>query len=434
MPPSLSAAATPRGDAAHARTRAAMERAVRDGAPGVLVTVAAGEDRWAGTAGLAHRATGRRLRSAADHFRVGSITKTFTATLVLRLEAEGRLSIDDTVETCLPGVVRGNGHDGRRITVRQLLNHTSGVYNHLNDPALHQIGPTWLEHRHQTWTPAELPAVAMSNPPPAAPSVRFVYSNTTPNYLLAALIVEKITGSTYERELRRRIIATLQLRGTRETLPRPSGRAYSTDQIQAPLPGVNVTEFNPSPLRASGEMISTAYDLDRFYEALLAGRLLPRAQLRRVTTTLPVGTDAHGLGLFRMTTSCGTELWGHQRGAGYGFEALSVAHPRHPPPDDPVLQHRPSGAPGRGGPRGRGRGVLPALLTRPRRVTQYPARTGEAIGHPRPGAQTRRSETRRPLLTAPRGVSALRGTERPDPGPEPTYRRSRGRRRTARGV
>lgn len=321
-----SAAAVPDGDSTHAPTRAAMERAVRDGAPGVLVTVADGEDRWAGTAGVADRET-KRPPYPADHFRVGSITKTFTATLVLQLEAEGRLGIDDTVEKHLPGVVRGHGHDGRHITVRQLLNHTSGVYNYLNDPALHQIGPIWLEHLHETWTTAELLAVAMSKPPPAAPGKRFVYSNT--NYLLAALIVEKITGHSYEDELHRRIIAPLRLRGTsspgtHETLPRPSGQAYSTAQIQTPPPGVDVTEFNASPLRASGEIISTADDLDRFYDALLDGRLLPRAQLREMTATIPVGADAHGLGLFRMTTSCGIELWG-QRGGGYGFEALSVS-------------------------------------------------------------------------------------------------------------
>ncbi|MQY10002.1 D-alanyl-D-alanine carboxypeptidase [Streptomyces sp. RB5] len=329
IPVSAPAAAAPAGvddRPGHARTRAAMERAVRDGAPGVLVTVVDGKNRWTGTAGVADRDTKRPPRSA-DHFRVGSITKTFTATLVLQLEAEGRLSIDDTVETWLPGLVRGNGHDGRRITVRQLLNHTSGVYNYLNDPALHQIGPVWLQHLHETWTPGELLAVAMSKPPAAAPGARFVYSNT--NYLLAALIVERITGNSYEHELHRRIIAPLRLRetsapGTRELLPQPSGRAYSTAQIQAPLPGVDVTEFDASPLRASGELISTADDLNRFYGALLAGRLLPRAQLREMTRTVSAGTDNHGLGLSRMTTSCGIELWG-QRGGGYGFEALTIS-------------------------------------------------------------------------------------------------------------
>jgi D-alanyl-D-alanine carboxypeptidase len=326
VPPAPAAPGGGRHAQPHAATRAAMEQAVRSGAPGVLVAVADGEDRWVGTAGVADRATGRPPHPA-DHFRAGSITKTFTATLVLQLDAEGRLSVDDTVETWLPGVVRGNGHDGRRITIRQLLNHTSGVYNHLNDPDLHQIGPVWLRHRHDTWTPPELLAVAMSQPPPAAPGEAYVYSNT--NYLLAALIVEKVTGNSYEHELRRRLIEPLRLRGTlspgtRETLPRPSGRAYSTEQVQLPPPGVDVTEFNPSALRAGGELISTADDLNRFYEALLAGRLLPEAQLREMTTTGSDGSDGHGLGLARMTTSCGVELWG-QRGGGYGFETLSVS-------------------------------------------------------------------------------------------------------------
>ncbi|MGP4115424.1 serine hydrolase domain-containing protein [Streptomyces sp. 4N509B] len=310
----------------HAATRAAMEQAVARGAPGVLVTVTHGTRRWAGTAGVADRRTGRPPHPA-DHFRVGSITKTFTATLVLLLAAEGRLALEDTVERWLPGVVRGNGHDGRRITIRQLLNHTSGVYNYLNDPALHQIGVTWLRHRHDTWTTPQLLAVAFSQPPPAAPGQAYVYSNT--NYLLAALIVEKVTGNTYEHELHRRILGPLRLKGTvspgtRETLPQPSGRAYSTEQVQLPPPGVDVTEFNPSALRASGELVSTGEDLHRFYHALLTGRLLPRDQLREMTTTVSDGTDDHGLGLTRITTSCGTALWG-QRGGGYGFEALAVS-------------------------------------------------------------------------------------------------------------
>lgn len=91
----------------------------------------------------------------------------FAGTLVQQLEAESRLGVDDTVEKWLPGVVRGNGHDGRCMTVRQLLNHTSGLYDYLNDPAVQQIGPAWLQHLHETWTPGEPPAVAVSKPPPA---------------------------------------------------------------------------------------------------------------------------------------------------------------------------------------------------------------------------------------------------------------------------
>ncbi|MFE7129701.1 serine hydrolase domain-containing protein [Streptomyces sp. NPDC057638] len=336
LSPLASASAAAPGDGegvptSPAATRAAMVEAVRRGAPGVLVTVVDGTDRWTDSVGVADRRTGRPP-VAADHFRVASVTKTFTATLLLQLEAEGRLSVEDTVEKHLPGVVRGHGHDGRRVTVRQLLNHTSGIYNYLNDPALHQYGPAWLTHRHQTWTPEELLAVAMSKPPTAAPGERFVYSNT--NYLLASMIVERITGNSYEHELNQRLITPLGLHGTsspgtRETVPRPSGRAYSTAQTQTPPPGVDVTEFNPSALRAAGEMISTAHDLNHFYGTLLSGRLLPMAQLRTMTTTIPDLTGDHGLGLMRMTTSCGIELWG-QRGGGYGIEVLSVStHDTH---------------------------------------------------------------------------------------------------------
>ncbi|MBH1937696.1 beta-lactamase family protein [Streptomyces sp. AV19] len=324
------AAAEPDTGGAHDSTRAAMDAAVRRGVPGVLAGAFEDGRRWTGSAGIADDGTKRAPRPE-DRFRAGSITKTFLATVVLQLEAEGRLRIGDTVEKWLPGVVRGNGNDGSKITVRQLLNHTSGLYEYLKDPAPHYGGKEWLAHRYDTWKPEQLAAVAMSHRPDFAPGTKHVYTNT--NYLLTALIVERASGHSYESEVRRRIIEPLGLRGTTlpgtsSRLPQPSGRAYKLfpDDLNTVY---DVTEYNPSLIRGASDLITTTGDLDRFCTALLRGTLLPPAQLKEMTTTDPV-TDGYGLGLFTLTTSCGVKLWGHNGSfAGTETWALSTRDTRH---------------------------------------------------------------------------------------------------------
>ncbi|MFD0428038.1 serine hydrolase domain-containing protein [Streptomyces zhihengii] len=128
-------------------------------------------------------------RGHGDRFRIGSITKTFTATVLLRLVAEGRLTLEDTVERWLPGMVTGNGHDGSAVTVRRLLDHTSGIHSHTNDqPAL---------SRQASYTPGELVAIALSHPADFPAGTGWAYSNT--NYVLAGLIVERVTGRGWPR-------------------------------------------------------------------------------------------------------------------------------------------------------------------------------------------------------------------------------------------
>ncbi|MEU6528237.1 serine hydrolase domain-containing protein [Streptomyces sp. NPDC046928] len=313
------AVATPSGTG-HAATRAAAEAVVEAGVPGVTVTARDGRGSWSATPGVGRIGSGKP-RSADDRYRVGSITKTFVATVLLQLEAEGRLSLDDTVEKWLPGLVRGNGHDGRRITLRQLLNHTSGVYDYTADDGFvrdHFMKDGFLEHRYDTKRPGELVAVAMRHEPQFAPGARWSYSNT--NYVLAGLVVEKATGHPYGSEVERRIIRPLRLTatsvpGTRVTMPRPGSRAYGKLAETATGPTYDVTELNPSIAYAAGEMISDSKDLDRFYTALLRGRLLPREQLNEMTTTVPaVANVRYGLGLMRVELSCGVTVWGHGGG------------------------------------------------------------------------------------------------------------------------
>ncbi|GAB2861524.1 serine hydrolase domain-containing protein [Streptomyces deserti] len=248
---------------------------------------------------LAQEGTGTRYAHAgpgisrSDHFRAGSITKTFIATVVLQLAAEHRLSLSDTVERHLPGLVRGSGNDGRALTLRSLLTHTSGLYDFTADTD----GTVPV-------TPLQAVRIALTHPP--ADRGRFSYSNT--NYVLLGLVVDQVTGHSYATEAERRIIAPLGLTGTsfpgsRASLPSPHGRAYAAD-------GTDVTDLDPRVAGAAGEMVTTLADLDRFYAALLGGELLPPRWLREMLDTR-AARGAYGMGLFPEKLPCGTTVWGH---------------------------------------------------------------------------------------------------------------------------
>ncbi|MCX4592014.1 beta-lactamase family protein [Streptomyces sp. NBC_01549] len=332
------AVAAPAGTGRHGATRAAMDAAVKAGVPGVTATARDAGGTWSATAGVDDVRT-HAPRGTADHYRVGSITKTFVSTVLLQLEAEGRLSLDDTVEKWLPGVVRGHGHDGRRITVRRLLNHTSGIFNYTADEDFARtyfLKDGFFDHRYDTKTPEQLVAIAMTHKPLFAPGASWSYSNT--NYVLAGMVIEKVTGHSYASEIRRRIIEPLGLRatsvpGTRTTLPRPSGHAYSKLSRATTGPMYDVTRLNPSLASSAGEMISDSADLNRFYTALLGGRLLPPKQLKEMKTTVKadeIPGARYGLGLIDRELGCGVHVWGHDGGIhGSTSSAVTTADGRH---------------------------------------------------------------------------------------------------------
>ncbi|MER5930872.1 serine hydrolase domain-containing protein [Streptomyces sp. NPDC002054] len=324
-------------DGAHRATRQALEAAVAAGAPGALAVAERGRHTWAGAAGKGDLRTGEK-RQAQDRFRAGSITKTFVATVLLQLEAEGKLSLDDSVEKWLPGLVQGNGHSGRKITLRQLLNHTSGVFSYTEDEAFGQkvFGTGFFRHRYDTWKPEQLVRLAMTHKPYSAPGTGWRYSNT--NYVLVGLVIEKATGNPYAKEVERRILRPLRLDatvlpGTRAGMPEPAGRAYSKLSPDTTGPTHDVTALNPSIAGAAGEIVTDARDLNDFYRALLSGRLLGPRQMRAMTTTVPV-PDApgvgYGLGLMSAKLSCGTEVWGHGGGIhGSSSNAVVTRDARH---------------------------------------------------------------------------------------------------------
>ncbi|MEV7192178.1 serine hydrolase domain-containing protein [Streptomyces sp. NPDC093510] len=323
----------------HTATQRAMDAAVGDGVPGVTGQARDHHRTWTGTSGVGDLTTGRP-RGAEDHYRVGSITKTFVATVLLQLAGEGRLDLDDKVDRWLPGVVRGNGHDGSVITVRQLLNHTSGIYDYYADPDFaraFRLRDGFFEHRYDTWRPEQLVAIAMRYEPYDTPGTSWHYSDT--NYILAGMIIQKVTGHPYTYEVRRRITEPLGLRDTTAPVtdprvPRPSSRAYSKLADDTAGPSYDVTEFNPSAAWTSGGMISDSADLNRFHSALLRGELLPKKQLAEMMTTVSMGAEyggaRYGLGIARRELTCGRQVWGHHGGIlGSTTEAVTTRDGRH---------------------------------------------------------------------------------------------------------
>lgn len=252
--------------------------------------------------------------SRDGRFRIGSATKTFTAAVVLQLVGEGRMSLGDTVEQWLPGVVRGNGNDGSQITVRQLLQHTSGIPDVGPEISALKSADGYRAERFRTFTPEELVGLAMRHPAKFFPGHGWSYSNT--NYILAAVIIRKVTGRSWAREVKDRIIRSLGLRDTSTPgafpfILGPHAQGYAAFGTET---GIDVTELNSSMAVGSGSIISTAHDLNRFYAALLGGRLLAPVQLDEMTTTklAPELGVRYELGLAEIPLPCGGSDFGHR--------------------------------------------------------------------------------------------------------------------------
>ncbi|MFC9506912.1 serine hydrolase domain-containing protein [Streptomyces sp. NPDC057002] len=276
-------------------------------------------------AGESALGTGRPVPDGA-HFRAASVTKSFVAATVLHLAAERRLSLDDTVEHWLPGLVRGHGNDGRRITVRHLLQHTSGLHDYDSTELTGRTAPDFERHRLDHIDPEHLVAAALRHAPdfppanPGDPEPRWSYSNT--GYHLLGAIIEKATGRPWAEEVQARIVRRLGLRGTRVPgddpyLPEPYAHTYH--RFSGSGGYTDTTVRNMAWAGAAGALVSTSRDLDRFFTALLTGELLPPRELAAMRGTVPSNAEhqrftpgmRYGLGLMRQPLSCGGSRWGH---------------------------------------------------------------------------------------------------------------------------
>ena len=261
-------------------------------------------------------------------FRIASTRKAFVATVVLQLVGERRLSLDDTVERWLPGVVRGNGNDGRRITIRQLLQNTSGIHDDLPG---YTTPAEYLQQRYDVYTRDELIARTMRHRPDFAPGDGWSYSNT--GYLLLDAIVEEVTGRSFRQVVDARIVRPLALRtvswpGTSPTLPDPHAQAYELFE------GGDLVDVTEQVSSDPDGIVASTHDLTVFFRALLGGGLLRPAQLTTMEQTVAVSPDidqilpdaGYGLGLIRRPLPCGGVYWGHDGGDG-GFITVTGVTP-----------------------------------------------------------------------------------------------------------
>jgi Tol biopolymer transport system component len=255
-----------------------VARELRTGAESVIVFVSAGDKEYVATGG-ARRPTG------SQRFRVGSVTKTFTATIVLELVEEGTLRLGSTLEDHVPGVIPR----GDEITIRQLLQHRSGLANFTDYPS-------WLERalRSPSTRPIDTLRFAGSKPLVFAPGTQERYSNT--NYIALGLVIEKVTGHSYAKVLEQRIL-------------HPLGLSHTAVPQTRRLPDLDDGGYNPNLPWAAGAIVSNAHDLSRFYSALLSGRILSSATLATMKKTI----ERVGLGIFSTDLQCG-RFWGHAGG------------------------------------------------------------------------------------------------------------------------
>lgn len=285
-----------------------MQETIKIGAPGVLAKTSNKGKISSYTAGVADLSTKKPVKS--DYrFRIGSVTKTFTATTVLQLVGENRVQLDDSIEKWLPGLIQGNGYDGNQITIRQLLNHTSGIAEYLKSKDAD------IMNSKKTYTAEEIVKIGLALPSDFSPGKGWSYSNT--GYVILGMLIEKITGNSYAEEIEKRIIEPLDLPNT--FLPGNSpvipGKNHARGYVKMEETGElkDITYYNPSLANAAGDMISNADDLNKFFSSLLGGKLLKERELKEMLTTVPIEGkgigDGYGLGIYETKLPNGVSVW-----------------------------------------------------------------------------------------------------------------------------
>ncbi|GAA3389447.1 serine hydrolase domain-containing protein [Streptomyces roseoviridis] len=288
---------------------AALNAALAEGAPGAMARYTGPDGVRSRTVGVRDLSTGAPMDIRA-RFRIGSVSKTFSAVVLLQLVEEGRLRLDDPVNRLLPGLLPDD-----RVTVRHLLTHRSGLADYTNAMFEHTV-PGFEAVRNRVFSYQELVDLSLAEPRTTEPGVSYAYSNT--NFVVVGMLIEKLTGRPVADAYERRIIKPLKLRGTSYVHPDTRIKGLHVrghlhpDEAGAPL--VDSTEQTVSWAQSAGAVLSTPADLNTFMSALMRGRLLSPAMLDAMTTVTPTdatGTRSYGLGLRRYELSCGERVFGH---------------------------------------------------------------------------------------------------------------------------
>ena len=318
-------AAPSKGEAESLKSRA--QGLVEAGYPAALAAVSDSKGESAGVAvGKGNLETGQ-VPPMDGEVRIGSNTKTFVAVVVMQMVQEGKVGLDEPIETYLPGLIKGEGIDASRITVRQLLQHTSGLPEHTdyyfssNAAALENI---------QHYIPArDLLDVALSKPAAFEPGTQWSYSNT--NYIVLGMLIERVSQRPVGEQIDQRIIKRLGLSHT--YLPgngekKIRGSHPQGYHINGEGKLEDVTEMDASLPWAAGAMVSTPSELNTFFQAVFDGRLLTQASIDEMKKGVDTGSGGmvYGLGLFGTPLSCGGTSWGHGGGI-FGYETHNAVGP-----------------------------------------------------------------------------------------------------------
>jgi D-alanyl-D-alanine carboxypeptidase len=292
------------GRASKADLDAALKKSFRESdAPGVVAAVQTPQYTWVGALGVADRASGKPMTPEVHH-RIGSVTKTFTATLLLKAADEGLLSLEDTIDSYVKGVPNGD-----KITLRQMSDMTSGIASYTEDE---QWVKEWSSDPTRVWQPEDLARFGIEESPLFDPGTGWFYSNT--NYVLLGLVLEQVTGKPIGQLYQKEIIEPLGLEETSfpngdSAIPEPYDHGYTLQGKSSGSKPIDSTHWSPSEAWTAGEMISTVGDLLVYGRALGTGKglLSPQTQKERLDSFVsdvpplnqpPLKGDlAYGIGL-----------------------------------------------------------------------------------------------------------------------------------------
>ena len=320
-------AAPSKGEAESLKSRA--QGLVEAGYPAALAAVSDSKGESAGVAvGKGNLETGQAPPMDGE-VRIGSNTKTFVAVVVMQMVQEGKVGLDEPIETYLPGLIKGEGIDGSKITVRQLLQHTSGLPEYTDTtPGSGDI----FQVKDHYIPPRDLLDTALGKPAQFEPGAQWKYTNT--NYLVLGMLVERVSQRPVGEQIDERIVKKLGLSHT--YFPAPGDRSIKGTHPQGYHLSAggkleDITEMDPAWGWAAGAMVSTPSELNTFFQAVFDGRLLTQASIDEMKK----GVDAssrfgpgvvYGLGLIGTPLSCGGTSWGHG-GTIHGYQTDNAVGP-----------------------------------------------------------------------------------------------------------
>lgn len=324
----VASAAPSKGEAESLKSRA--QGLLGDGYPAVLAAVTDSKGESAGVAvGKGNLETGQAPPMDGE-VRIGSNTKTFVAVVVMQMVQEGKVGLDEPIEAYLPGLIKGEGIDGSRITVRQLLQHTSGLPEYTDTtPGSGDI----FQVKDHYIPPRDLLDTALGKPAQFEPGAQWKYTNT--NYLVLGMLVERVSQRPVGEQIDERIVKKLGLSHT--YFPAPGDRSIKGTHPQgyhlsAEGKLEDITEMDPVWGWAAGAMVSTPSELNTFFQAVFDGRLLTQSSIDEMkngavdaSSYLGPGT-VYGLGLIGRSLSCGGTSWGHG-GTIHGYQTDNAVGP-----------------------------------------------------------------------------------------------------------